>query len=267
MPPAELFDGEKETLAEWEWRNRLRPEFDSGLHLSKHQLKRLWIRALISLRERLITRAKVMFPKHRDYRALIVKLGTEVQVIDIADGSLDDDGNIKENSTLSKPSIAHLERQIALLGGRGATVAVVKNFALKKESERYFSNACRAYLDAKNGGLIEFSRGTMVGRPKGVWPLAYLSRADYWLGVSYMQFSVHSAFGRTGGNAKDKKVTAPERESTIVILRALIANDPKASANKIASKAVTKPGVHREYDTLRRWASQIKKGQEPTSKR
>lgn len=69
------------------------------------------------------------------------------------------------------------------------------------------------------------------------------------------------------GHAKDKKHTATERESTIAILRALIANDPKATANRIASKAMTKPGVHREYDTLRRWASQIKKGQEPTTKR
>lgn len=72
---------------------------------------------------------------------------------------------------------------------------------------------------------------------------------------------------RKAGYAKDKKHTATERESTIEILRALLVNDPLATANKIASKAITKPGVHREYDTLRRWASQIKKGEEPTSQR
>lgn len=264
--PFERWDG-KEPLEDYEWRNRLRPMWDDGRHLTQRQLKRLWIRGLINLRDRLVDRATVMYPKHKDHRRLVVQLGKDAQIIELSHGVLDSAGEFKPSIAKHKKFAAQYEEEFAVYGGRTGTLAFRKTYASRRESERLFAFACRCYLDAKDRSVNEFSRGDMVGRPKGIWPLTYFSVAEYWLGAAYMQFAVHREFARIGGKAKDKKITASERESTIAILRALIVNDPKASANTIASKALIKPGVHREYDTLRRWASQIKKGIEPTSQR
>jgi hypothetical protein len=252
--PFPRWDG-KEPLEDYQWRNRLRPMSDDGFHLSERQLKRLWIRGLINLRDSLISCAKVMYPKQRDYKSFVVRLGKEVKFIEISDSVLDSAGEFTPSIAKYTKIAAEYEKEFAVYGGRTGALSLKKTFALRRESEQLFAFACRCFLDAKDRSVVEFSRGHKVGRPKGLWPLTYLSLAEYWLGAAYMQLTIHRKFARIGGKAKDRKTTASERESTIAILRTLIASYPNASANTI------------EYDTLRRWASQIKKGQEPTTKR